>query len=303
MGLVGWICPVTREKVEFGHFNTCGHGIGGRSCVSPALAAFAEAKALEDVRHAGMGVTATRTMGCPRATAIECLKTFHGDPRRVMLASRGSAAHEAVAKALDSGAWYTEANDPMRLVVEGVLFKGLDPDWPEGVKVSAMMDGLRRDLTEIVDWKFPKDWSVKFRRGRGNKGTPEHGVQLNIIRLLLAQQEWAIREGYDPEKVKMTIWDHGFGMDLEGPEPMVVGAMSEGEILDVRPWGGQVTVRDRIGMLVELQQEMEGPVHDPDALLASAPLVGEKDMNGKRCGACLVEAICTELVRVHGRPE
>lgn len=301
MPIVGFKCPIERIDVGWDHFEHC-TACRGRPAFPPWMARMIATKVMSDVRHASSELTATRALGCPRRTLLDIEVPYRVDPMRGVAATRGTALHGVAATNMDDAIWYTEATDPMRLQAHGVLFKGA---FEGGVPISAQMDVLKRDLTEIVDWKFPKDWSVKYRRNRAGRASVEQMVQLNFARLLLAQQPWAVEQGYDPENVRMTIWDHAIG-DREGPEPMEVDKMDELAILMATPFGEQHTVGDIIteyltGRETIAEAKREGaPV---EQAIATIPLYGEAMMSGAMCtGYCDVAEQCASIVRLYGRP-
>lgn len=299
MPLIGFICPTERAHVDFDHFERCVKGHNGRPAFPPWLARSIAEKALGDVRHGATDLTATRLLGCPRRTWIDILLPYRADPMGMVAAARGTVLHAAAAQSMDTTRWYTEASDPVRLQLVGRLFKG--SYGPEGVKVSAQVDVLAKDLSEIVDYKFPKDWSVRYRNKRGGRASVEHAVQLNIARLLLDQQDWAIKDGYDSSTVRMTIWDHGIG-DREGPEALEVTRMDELAILMATPFGEHYTVSDIITAYLDMAERHHAGVA-PKKAISQLPLVGQKMMGGQMCtGYCAVAALCAEIDRNYPAP-
>jgi len=300
----GWICPRSRAKVGWDHFDRecgqvgqqCGPAFGGaalRPAYSPFLARYARLKVERDVRHHGLALTGTSTMRCPRAFYIERTEPYWLDPRSVTAPTRGTALHEVMGRTLDPEVWSTEATDPVRHDLRGTL---------DGVPISALADAWQRDLSEIVDAKFPKDWSVKFRRVDASL---ENTIQLNIERELIAQQPWAADGGFDPATVLLTVWDHAVGA-TEGPICQPAKHMTVDEIMAARPFDSRLTVRDHIALVTQIQEE-HANIEPGDAeararLAASVPLVGLPMFNGKGCDICGVKAQCDELVRRFGRP-
>lgn len=298
---VGFRCPLERITVGWDHFEHC-TALRGRPAFPPWLARMIAERAIGDVRHAARELTATGCMSCPRQNAIARELPMYIDPAESVAAARGTALHETAARWLDPAYWYSEGNDPMRLQVHGRLFAGIYG--PDGIAISAQVDAIRRDMREIVDWKFPKDWSVRYRRNLGGKARPEYAVQLNIARLLLAQQDWAIAEGYDPANVMLTIWDHALG-DREGPEPLDAPLLTEQEILDTTPYGDYYTVSDIVSATLDAHERLA--TVEPAAVeqaIALIPLIGEQMMGGQKCTAyCGVNTVCDRLVRQYGRPD
>lgn len=304
MPLVGWICPASRERVGFGHFDTCQHGPKKRPAYSPFLARVQELKTVADVRHQTLEMTATGVMDCPRRVYLERTTKYHADPTRLAAPTRGTALHSEMARVLDPEKWSTEKSDSVAHDLRGTL---------GGHPVSALVDVLSANLDEIVDAKFPKDWSVRYRPKTAFYGKDgdkvAYAVQLNIARLLLAQQAWAQEVGYNPETVKLTIWDHGIGAE-EGPLALECEHMSEGEILMARPWGSDTTIADHMAMMAEIRARHEaltpGDAAGQEQLAASIPLVGQTmfrtQKGGSKCDFCEVKERCDEIVRKWGRP-
>jgi hypothetical protein len=234
-------------------------------------------------------------MDCPRRVYLERTVKYHANPASMCAMHRGTALHGVMATTLDPEIWSTEANDPVRHDLRGTI--GPYP-------MSALADAWRQDLTEIADAKFPKDWSVKFRSKDG-RAKGEHAVQLNIERILMGQQEWANARAYDPEKVRMVIWDHGVGA-TEGPAELVCAKMDEGEILATRPWGSTLTIADHADLLLQIGDKhkcIDAADGESRAILAaSIPLVGQTMFGGNKCGGCELKGACDALVVKYGIP-
>ena len=318
----GFICKLERTgwQVPWDHFDNC-VASRGRPGFPPWLARMTARGLQEDIRHAGIALTATRVMGCPRAALIAFTQDYWVDPRKRAAADRGTALHAEAARWLDPEVWYSEGSDPMRLVCHGFLFPqlverlGVDDKWvfPQGLPVSTRIDALRRDLREMVNWKFGKDWAVRWRSKTG-QAKPDHEVQANIERLLLAQQPWAQAAGLDPETILMTIWDHSMGMlENEGPAALVARKMDESQILAHVPGTSKehpalYSVEEILEMWVLMQRGWEaakdsGPA-EMERLCAAVPCPGETQYGGKGCsGYCDVHEVSGRLMRKYGRPE
>jgi hypothetical protein len=232
-------------------------------------------------------------MRCPRAFYIERTEAYHVNPKGLTAPTRGTALHEVMGRTLDPAEWSTEATDPVRHDLRGEI---------GGVAISALADAWRNDLTEIIDAKFPKDFSAKFRQ---DVASPENEVQLNIERHLLDQQPWAQEAGYDSSRVMLTIWDHAaFG--AEGAITQPARHLSVDELMNVRPFDSKLTVRDHIALVTQIQTEhakiAPGDGEARARLAASIPLVGQPMFKAKGCDVCNVRSQCDELVRRFGRP-
>lgn len=310
MPVKGFICPIERTEVDFDHFDVC-TAHHGRPAFPPWAASQMARNVMEDIRHSGIGLTATGTMGCPRQRFISMTQDYHIDPTWRFAAERGTALHKSAAQALNKDVWYSEANDPMRLVLNGRLWPGeFDEDGDvvtaEGVRVSAMVDAIRRSLTEIADWKFPKDWSVRYRNKDGTC-KPEHRVQLNIARLLLAQQDWAIKDGYDPGNVMLTIWDHAIG-STDGPVPQDAAHMSDLDMLDLDTGpDSEFKIGDVITQTIEDSLAWKsGDLRTKEQIekyAASIPCMAEAKYRGQGCQRyCDCSQVSAKLMRKYGRP-
>ena len=234
-------CPLERIEVEFDHFETC-TARKGRPAFPPWMAKLHAEKQRDDIRHSTLDLTATRTMGCPRQTYLEVMFEHVIDPAKLALRLRGTAMHEIAEKYWDKKYWITEHSDPVRMTIPGTL---------GGCKVSMLCVVLRKDLKEIVDMKFPMDFSVRYRKDTAKL---EAQIQLNLARLFLGQQEWAEEAGYDVDDVLLTIWDHAIGYDA-GPVALTAAHMTEDRILSSRPFGGEYTVGQILEVHVWMQEE------------------------------------------------
>ena len=309
MPCIGFICPATRDEVGFDHFDTCTHGIQGRAAASPWLSNSAAHGIASDLRHQGTDMTATRLLGCPREVYIQSLFDYYIDPDACAVRDRGTSLHREAAKHMNSKLFMTELTDPVRMTVAGHLFPDTFDDYPDGVPISALLDCIRRwsadTNPEIIDWKFPKDWSVPYR----TRPKPEHAVQLNVQRLLLSQQDWAKELEFEKDKCNLTIWDHGIGKP-DGPRPLPQEHMTEDQILKVKPFGGIYTIRDIVQTWIAAQ-ELHKAAGDPSSastactgVACAIPLVGESMMHGAKCMQyCDVSKTCERITAERGRPE
>lgn len=318
MPLTAFIHPITRQRVEFDAFDADTSRLG-RPAFPPWMAAFIARKEREDIRHSTPALTVTRCLTCPRETFIETLLSYAADPAERFTMDRGSALHAFAADNWPEG-YISEATHRGQLTVSGKLF---------GVPLSAQLDALRVEAgrpVEIIDLKFPSDWSVKWRGrafaddsaqwtkaiGRIPQPTPklDHAVQLNVQRLLLGQQQWALAVGYDADTVDMTLWDHATGSN-EGPVAFPIPRIDEAAMLEVRPGGGRYTVAEIVAAHAEAlaRYEAEKPTTDEarERICASLPLVGAAGMFGDRIKPstkcvqyCAARGVCDRLVRDYG---
>lgn len=320
---IGWICPVERGEHPWDHFETCKvrhkHMKGGGVAPFPPwLARFAQHKILSDLRHAGSGLTVSRCLGCPRANMIAMTQPFYLDPTKVSARDRGSALHVMAGEYCDPDLWYTETNDPIRMTMGGRLFQSMVPSLgvdgthvtEAGVLVTTAVDALNRDMTEHINWKFGKDWSVAYRPKNG-KCKDDHRVQLNLESLIIAQQPWAVEAGYSHEHTKHIIWDHALGRN-EGPAPLIGDPMDEAEILRHVPGSTDkaralYSVSDIVEMYVMMLREKDecaGDATKLEELCAKVPCTGETQFNGRGCeDFCDVTTCSARLIRKYGRPE
>ena len=285
----GFIHPLTLDNVPFDYFDT-DTSLNGRPAFPPWAARFIAAKFENDVRHSTLDLTCTRCTGCPRQTFIEVLLPWWTDPSSSFVMHRGSALHEVAANNWNPATHRSEGVERATMTVAGKLF---------GTELSALMDcntiaGQR--ITELIDLKFPNDMSIRFR---GNTAKPDHAFQLNVARLLLAQNEQAVADGYDPDDVLLTIWDHACGKDA-GPVPLPAAHMSEDQMLALTPGGGEWSVRNIIASVLGAKEVYDEREHTDKLkegslreLIAGMALVGRTQFNSKKCPLyCGVNGIC-----------
>lgn len=245
MPLAGWTHPITLERVPLNYFDydtSC----DGRPAFSPALARFAAHKAQHDERHRTLNLTATRCLGCPRQTFLNVLFPYYPNPRKSALADRSSMLHEGLARWWNPEVYFAEG--VANTVLHGTLF---------GLSLSLQLDVMKyvRDtgndahadkarpprIVEIADNKFGRDWSSAYRDKPGfgvaaaGKSKFDHALQLNIIRLVLAQQPWAIEGGFDPESVLLTVYDYAEGRDDGLGVPLKCDHMTEEQVRNAKP--------------------------------------------------------------------
>jgi len=290
---VGFICPIERKEVPWDHFETCDVRKGRPAYPAPLARAEAE-KIKNDVRHSSLALTTTRTMGCTRDVYISAMYDYYLNVNKIATRSRGTLLHEAYAKYTDPKYWFTEDDERMKLTVAGTI---------GGYKMSGLVDALRRDFKEMVDYKFPMDFAVRWRAkfGAGDMGS----CQLNINRILLGQQAWAQEAGYDPDGCALTLWNNACGK-AEGPVAFPVEHMTEEDILETKCAGNTFTIEQVIQvhewMEVEHAKDPENPEHQ-ERVASSLPLAGQTMFNATKCSMyCDVERICSRLVRKNGEP-
>lgn len=239
-----------------------------------------------DTRHQGDGLTITSGLGCPRKWFIQRAKKVHVDPQKMWAAQRGTFLHEHMGHASSlSEDWYTEELNEDKCVFEGELF---------GLKMSCKMDLLRRDYSELADFKFRNPYAVKYLE-RLPDGTLLAGesdrAQLNMGKMLMEQQL-----GMDLSNMVMTVW-----VDSGGWHRTKVLPMSLHEIGAVRPGGGKHTVRDIFSILNTAIMEWRAlkaehgenvPEEKLDAVVRSIPMVGMDMYKGKRGGQCACSHYC-----------
>lgn len=295
MPCIGFICPSSRDRVPFDHFETCRHK-RGRAAYPPAWARFEAQKIKGDVRHATMDLTATRALGCPRATFLQGATDYHIDLTKAAKRTKGSMGHSVCAEYSDPEHWISEGQDPTKTVINGTIGE---------YKISMAADLLRADMLEIVDYKFKNDFSIRYRKPVLNtKFDTNERCQLNMARIMLGQQKWATDKGYDPEAVLLTVWHGGCGK-TEGPMQQDVPHITEDEILNSRPGGGNHTV-EQIIQLHEWARVRYVEAKTPEErkqIAASVPLVGVPMFSGDMCPIyCDVWSECGQFKRQYGEP-
>lgn len=294
--MIGFKCPLERTDVDFDHFDTCRVRMG-RPAFSPWMARAIAKGAQGDIRHAGLDMTATRCTTCPRQTYIETQFDYYLDPTNAELRMRGTLLHNAAEEYFNPDVWYTEKSDPVYLTFDGVF---------GGHHVSMKCDALRKDLTELADLKFPMDFSVSYRDKPWSK--EKYISQMNMARILLGQQSWALDAGYNEDEVLLTIWDHAIGKK-EGARAVDIPHKTEAEVLAMHPGGGEYTQEQIMAIHAYMQEEhRKMTIADTEEartkIAASLPLVGPQMFGGKKCTEyCDVEPLCSRMVRQFGEPK
>lgn len=150
------------------------------------------------------------------------------------------------------------------------------------------------------------DWAKVLGGRYTGKCSVDHAVQLNLLRLLLGEQEWAVAEGYDPETVKLTLEDGAIGKS-EGGIAIAVPHIPIEDLVKIPGSGGVPLIEEIVAIWRWMEEEDRGYAGDPatkyEQIAAAIPLVGVTQFNGKRCeGYCAVNSICSALVRKYGDP-
>ena len=332
MPLAGWLHPITSERVPLDYFDydtSC----DGRAAYSPALARFSALKEHRDERHRTLNVTTTRCLGCPRQTFISTLFPYYLDPRkRAGLRDRSSLLHEGLARYWNPDVFFAEGAD--YTVVKGVLF---------GVEISTQIDCLKyaRDpethadpnvpprIIEIADNKFGRDRSAYYRDKprpgelAAGKAKFDYQLQLNIMRLILAQQPWAVQGGFDADNVLLTVYDYGEDRGDGLGMPLKCEHMNEQQIAAAKPairqpWEDKFDQHayDAGATVAQIVHDHAWAQHRysqiPEALrreraqveqaVTQMRLIGQLGMfNGQMCDKyCDVKEECDALVRKYG---
>lgn len=293
MPLTKWIHPLTRKEVELDHFDT-DRSYNGRPAANPWVCRAAAVNARNDTRHAGLDLTATRTMGCPRQVYLETQFPFSLDPSKLDLRVRGTINHNGAEQWFNPDVFMTEVTDRDKMTIPVTI---------GGYELTMLADVIRKDMTEIIDMKFPNDFSLRFRK---EQAKADHEVQLNLARLGLATQQWALDAGYDPDKVMLTVWDHACGPS-EGSKALRARHMTEQQVLDHKAGGGVHTIEEILAAYAWMQdahKECDGSDAGKRKVAGQLPLLGETMYNNKKCMMyCDMQKMCEQLVVEFGRPQ
>lgn len=225
-------------------------------------------KEAEDHRHQGDHVTITMGLGCPRKALIHRMLYVYPDPTKMWKMFRGTWLHEQIGMALgEDQEWWTEETAPDKCVFEGELF---------GLRMSCKVDALKRDFSELWDWKFRGDGSEKFVDEFGT-AKEEDAAQVNMARMLIEQAT-----GRDLSDMKMHVWVMA-GQTCKTTAPF----MSLDQIGAIKPGGGIYTVQELFKMINTSMYKWRikagenggdlKRVAEADAahIIGSLPLVGE----------------------------
>jgi hypothetical protein len=179
----------------------------------------------------------------------------------------------------DTSEWWWERHEPEKCTFSGKLF---------GIELSCRVDMLRKDYSELWDFKFQAVAASKHLPPLGQLETarPEHCAQLNMCRLLIGQAT-----GRDVSNMRMTVW-----VDAGRWVPMTVPIMSEDEIGMVRVAGSNFTVLDIFRTLEQAMKEWRNGV-PPEQVAKNLPMMGtemyvRRSKSGERTGQCMCNLYC-----------
>ncbi len=250
-----------------------------------------------DTTHQGGRITATRVLTCARQVIIEDSIPTPFDVLSYNSIYDGVIEHEAMQRHAPPGT-YTEVRLPL---------PGQEPPRLFGVPIEGTIDFLTADLREIHDYKKHSETAQKFKFQRGG-ADQELAAQLNIYRLLLEQ---CLPEAHVE---RLVVW-HGAMTSAGGPPPwfrVELPLMTEEEIAEIRPNGGDYAVRQIVAEYVKFSRGAalptdaevglagtEPPPSEESALEAAirrVPLMGRKMWGGKKCVSyCAVKDICDRI--------
>jgi hypothetical protein len=196
---------------------------------------------------------------------------------------RGTWLHEQMSYATglllegETTAYWTEEVAPEKCVYEGELF---------GCKIGCKVDCLKRDYSQLVDFKFRKPGAIRHLE-RGQDGVFASGeadaAQLNMNRMLIEQTI-----GRELPEMEMVVW-----VESDGWHRTVAPRMTMLEISEVKPGGGEFTIRQNL-QLTKWAMDRWGEEKDPEILkkiIGDIPLVGSS-MYKTRKGLTMCTAFC-----------
>lgn len=223
------------------------------------------ADVMGDTEHVNGAVTATRVLGCARATVIQDFVPAAYDLTKFEAAVDGTMLHEKMASN------NLRRNAMIEFRVEGYM---------GGFKISAIIDRLYDG--EITDWKSTGRYYGSF------KPKDEHIVQVNIQRFLVLQNKLGPVKSM---KLAYHFWGDGWEV-FEAPE------MDEEAILAFDPFGSGFRVQEN-GMSLALAASVIKGGGDAREVAKGLPLAGRKMKMGKGC-ACDWCPVAWECDRIEG---
>jgi hypothetical protein len=235
------------------------------------------AKLTQDTVHASGNLTATRLLTCPREVAISDFLHPIIDIRKFDSTHTGTLVHEDLAR------WAGGGKAEQRLTATFL-----------GEKVSVQPDYISADKRYLVEYKYHAEggqvWAASSPSPR-----VEYGVQMNLARLGVEQEtgkpvfSLQVEEGAMCGKSR-KIWDRALPQAWISKE---VPIMTEAEMGEVRPLGGEATVRELMEdykKYMPLLREGGG-----EKVIAKMPLRGRTMLNKLKCKMCSVQEDCDRL--------
>lgn len=237
-----------------------------------------------DKTHRDMNITTTRlTSSCARQVAIEDNIPMEGfDFRRHNSLHWGNIAHADLQNSVPAGT-YAEVEIPP---------KGAEAPLVLGLPLRGKLDFVTSDMSEIHDYKthgeraqekklkYPEDNSVR--------------AQLSVYGLMLSR-------AFGVPLPKLRVW-HG-AMVSAGGTPWFardIEPMTEDEILNMKPFNGEYSVRDRINEYQIYQENRKNGMSVEDAIRGMS-LMGRSIWRGAKClKYCTAKDICDKLEGIVG---
>lgn len=263
-------CPCTFGRLPLDHFSSgaCKGWQGGMKMPLEWVISIVEDR-VGDIYHAAGRLTTTRCLGCPRETLLADLKDYTFDPRHANSPQWGTAIHEKVSR--NKSSQYFE-------VCFGSGEKGaLPPARLFGVELAGKIDKITLGYGEIHDYKCHSESAQKFIHGKKDLTV---AAQMNIYRLAIEQ---VVPEAKG--KIHTMIAYHGAMTSARGPEPWIPAVqpfLSEQEILEVKPNGGDATVGEIVQDYADFFTRRRAGM-GLDKNLQLVPLRGRTMFGGKKC--------------------
>lgn len=243
-------------------------------------------KEASDERHSGTNITITMGMGCPREVLINRLLDTHPDPQKMWAMHRGTWLHEQIGLAQGTQEdWWSEESAPEHCVYTGTL---------AGIHMSCKVDALKKDFSELMDWKFRRDGAERYV-DVNRTAKIEDACQVNMARMLIEQCT-----GQDLSHMKMYIWVMS-GECIRTEAPL----MNWEQIKAVHPGGSEYTIGEIFVMLdkamhtwTQLAMQEDKLVHDISHLarleiINQLPQVGKSQfVNRKNPSICKCTMYC-----------
>jgi hypothetical protein len=233
--------------------------------------------------HAGNRITITRLLTCPREIAIcDNVPVPHVDLRKRDSLRKGTVIHADLERHTVDG--YGEVEFPRPGKPAPLLL---------GAPISGRIDWVAADFGEIHDYKSHAETSRKMKT-RILTAPENDSAQLNIARILIARDMLDV----DPPtyRPKLIAWHTAQVKGGAVPWlPVEQPYMSEEDIGDYKPSGGEYSVREMLAMYQQFHRSIADGMEMRDAI-KQIPLAGRKMFRKKKCQLyCVAQPFCDGL--------
>lgn len=293
-------CPCVGARVPLDHYESGACGGWRKGMKMPLGWVIGVVRgALRDRLHADGRLTATRVLTCAREVLIRDFLDVFFDPRSANSTQWGTNNHEFIA-----------ANSPTGGYVK-VSFGGPDSALPAarllGVEMAGELDHIVSDFSAIHDYKMHAMTAQSFKAS----GKPDETTagQMNIYRLALeqvcesargkVQELLAFHGSMAPASEKLYCWRCKSSSACPPWMPQVQPILSEEQIAQIKPGGGEFTVAEIITEYEGFFKRQADGVALEDNL-RMVPLIGRTMFGKKKCTEYCQPGVKFECDRLEG---